>query len=86
MKTMEVAEVFLHRASFMLTRSHDHPGLTPRLTPTTSFTGHTKGIFALAWDSTNQQLASSSKDGSLILWDSQGRQLERCAAQACLDA
>ncbi|BDA44706.1 probable CCR4-associated factor 4 homolog at C-terminar half [Coccomyxa sp. Obi] len=55
-------------------------GIKPRLTPTTSFTGHTNGIFALAWDSTNQQLASSSKDGSLILWDSQGRQLQRLQA------
>jgi WD40 repeat protein len=61
-------------------------GSKMRPTLTTSFAGHGDGVIALAWDQANQQLASSCKDGSLILWDPQGRQLQRCIpSPSCLD-
>ncbi|KAK9908488.1 hypothetical protein WJX75_008589 [Coccomyxa subellipsoidea] len=60
--------------------SNGHAGSKMRPTLTTSFAGHGDGVIALAWDQANQQLASSCKDGSLILWDPQGRQLQRLSA------
>jgi WD40 repeat protein len=56
-------------------------GVAPnaRLVPGPSMEGHQASIFALAWDPAHQQLASSSKDGRLLLWDARGRLLQRRA-------
>ncbi|EIE21483.1 WD40 repeat-like protein [Coccomyxa subellipsoidea C-169] len=60
--------------------ANGHAGAKPRLTAAGSFVGHADGVFSLAWDATNQQLVSSCKDGSFILWDTQGHQLQRLSA------
>ena len=54
-----------------------HAARKTRLGPGISMEGHQASIFALAWDAQRRQLASSGKDGRLILWDAQGRQLQR---------
>jgi WD40 repeat protein len=45
--------------------------------PTLQFDGHRAGILALAWSPNGTRLASGSEDRNVVLWDSEGRALQR---------